>query len=639
MADLFNSIIIGNMRLKNRIVMAPMHTNYEQDGSYTMNSLRYFEERARGGAGLIMTGANVVSTKYDGKRPSPEISAFSHIEKLAMLADRVHAYDAKLCVQISAGAGRVAVPNPANPPYAPSVIPEFWAPVLKCQELSKDDIHFLADRVGFAAFLVQKAGGDAVELHAYGGYLIDQFMSTQWNLRQDEYGGSLENRMRFPLECVSAMRKYTGGKLPISVKFTVDQGVEGFRTLEEGIQIAKMFETAGVDLLHVDIGVYEAWYKSITTVYQPHACEVEEIKKVKESVHIPVMGQGKLFDPQDAIRVIHDGIADLVGIGHEEIADPMWPRKVMEHRYDDIVPCIGCNECLNSAFNGTHTVCAVNPLCFEEDAFALPKNEGLKRKVLVIGAGPGGMEAAVTAARRGFDVEVWERNSHVGGNLWAAGTPTFKHDVLNLIHYFEHRMQSLGVKVILNKEAKAEEVILENWDKVIISTGAHSFIPPIKGVENAGDSLAYLTGSKQPGKNVVVIGGGLVGCETACFMSESAEKVTIVEILKDILAIADHCKNNDQALRTMIKEHNIDLKCGAKVTEITDHSVIFVDSNGVENELTADTVIIASGFRSNNELVEQLEGKVDLSVIGDAQIPGKIINAVKAGYHAIRVME
>ena len=639
MANLFQSITIGGVRLKNRIAMAPMHTNYESDGSYPLNAVRYFEERAKGGAGLIFTGANVVSTKYDGKRPSPEISALSHVERLEMIADRVHAYDAKLCVQLSPGAGRVAVPNPASPPYSASATPEFWAPVIKCQVLSVEDIHYLADRVGFAAWLVKKAGGDMVELHSYGGYLLDQFMSTQWNQRTDEYGGSLENRMRFPIECIQAIRKYTGPRFPISVKFTVDQGIEGWRTIDEGVEMAKRFEAAGVDLLHVDRGVYEAWYKAIPTVYQEHAYAVELLKQVKEAVHIPVMGHGKLHAPEDAISAVESGVVDILGIGHQEIADPYWPRKMQEKRYEDIRPCIGCNECLNSAFNGTHPVCSVNPLVCEEDAFALPKPNGEKRRVLVIGAGPGGMEAAITAAQRGFKVELWEKSDRVGGNLWAAGGPDFKGDVRKLITYMETQMKKLGVQVTLNKDVQAEDVLAQQWDKVVLATGAHSAMPPIKGIEKACDSLAYLSGGKRAGERVAIIGGGLVGCECACAMAESAQSVTIVEMLKDILVIADHCKNNDQALRALMAERNIGKVCGVRVTEITDEGVLYEDAEGKQGLVPADTVIIAAGFKSNNALVAQLEEHVNLSIVGDANSPTKIMNAVKQGYHVIRVME
>ena len=639
MEKLFKSIKIGNMRVKNRIAMAPMHTNYESDGAYPMNAVRYFEERAKGGAGLIFTGANVVSTKYDGKRPSPEISGLNHVERLEMIADRVHAYDAKLCVQLSPGAGRVAVPNPASPPYSASALPEFWAPMITTQVLSVDDIHHLADRVGFAAWLVMKAGGDMVELHSYGGYLLDQFMSSQWNHREDEYGGSLENRMRFPIECMQAIRKYTAGKLPISVKFTVDQGVEGWRTIEEGVEMAKMFEAAGADLLHVDRGVYECWYKAIPTVYQERAYAVDLLKQVKDAVSIPVMGHGKLHYPEEALRVVEDGIIDVVGIGHQMIADPYWAQKMKEHRYEDIRPCIGCNECLNSAFCGTHPVCSVNPLVCEEDAFALPAPDGTKRRILVVGAGPGGMQAAITAAERGFKAEIWEKADKVGGALLAAGAPGFKADVLRYVKYLETQLNKLGVKVELGKEATAENILAEKWDKVIIATGAYSAVPPIKGIENAQESISYLIDGNKPGKKVAVIGGGMVGCEVASYMAEMAEEVTIVEMLKDILMTADHCKNNDQALRAMLAERGIKKVCSAKVTEITSEGVCYEDAEGNAQMVPADTVIISAGRKSLDTLADQIEDQVDVSVIGDASNPSKVIFAVRQGYNLIRTMK
>jgi 2-enoate reductase len=303
-----------------------------------------------------------------------------------------------------------------------------------------------------------------------------------------------------------------------------------------------------------------------------------------------------------------------------------------------IAPSIGCNERLLAGFSGKHYYCSVNPLCYAEDDYQLPEKSDVKKSVLVIGGGPGGMSAAITAAKRGFDVELWERSSRLGGNLWAAGLPTFKHDVLRLIAYMERQVSKLGVKVVLNKEATEEAVLAGKYDKVVLAAGSSPVMPPIEGIETAAPSNEYLLGLKKPGKKVVVIGGGLVGCETAAYMKETAEEVTIVEILGDILAISDHCLNNDQALRTMIKERNIGVVGDAKVTKITPNSITYT-KDGQEHMLECDTVIIAAGYRSNDALECALENKVeDLTVIGDAEAPRKILTAVHEGYHTIRVM-
>lgn len=638
MSKLFEKTQIGSMKLKNRIVMGPMGTTGEADGAYNIDAINYFMERAKGGTGLIITGANVVSTKYE-PRPCTELSNFHHVERLNMLIDRCHHFGAKVCVQLSPGLGRQQFTDPFTPPYSAGDCPAFWFPQLKCKPFAVEDIHYLADKVGYSASLAKMSGADAVELHAYGGYLLDQFQSSKWNTRTDEYGGSLENRMRFTLECIQAIRSNVGPDFPILVKFTPYHGVEGGRELDEGLEMAKILENAGIDALHVDVGCYEAWYKAISTVYAPEGHQLHIVEAVKNTVSLPVLGQGKLFDPEKAEEVIENGIADYVVLAHQMLADPHWANKVKEGAIEDITPCVGCNECLLAGFSGKHYYCAVNPQCYAEKEYALPKPDGTSKKVLVIGGGPGGMSAAMTAAKRGFDVELWEKTGRLGGNLWAAGTPTFKHDVLRLITYMERQIHKLGVNVRLLKEATAEEVAAGQFDKVILAAGSTPVMPPIPGIEYAASANAYLTAQKKPGKKVVVIGGGLVGCEAAAYMKETADEVTIIEMLDDILATADHCLNNDQALRAMLAERNIPAICSAKVTRITPDSVTYV-KDGKEASIDCDTVMIAAGYRANNQLEEALEGFVkDLTVIGDAEAPRKILTAVHEGYHAIRVME
>lgn len=638
MSKLFEKSQIGSMKLKNRIVMGPMGTTGEADGAYNIDAINYFMERAKGGTGLIITGANVVSTKYE-PRPCTELSNFHHVERLNMLIDRCHHFGSKVCVQLSPGLGRQQFTDPFTPPYSAGDCPAFWFPQLKCKPFAVEDIHYLADKVGYSASLAKMSGADAVELHAYGGYLLDQFQSSKWNTRTDEYGGSLENRMRFTLECIQAIRSNVGPDFPILVKFTPYHGVEGGRELEEGLEMAKILENAGIDALHVDVGCYEAWYKAISTVYAPEGHQLRIVEAVKNTVSLPVLGQGKLFDPEIAEKVIEDGIADYVVLAHQMLADPHWANKVKEGAIEDITPCVGCNECLLAGFSGKHYYCAVNPLCYAEKEYALPKPDGTSKKVLVIGGGPGGMSAAMTAAKRGYDVELWEKTGRLGGNLWAAGTPTFKHDVLRLITYMERQIHKLGVKVRFLKEATAQAVAAGQFDKVILAAGSTPVMPPIPGIEYAASANAYLTAQKKPGRKVVVIGGGLVGCEAAAYMKESADEVTIIEMLDDILATADHCLNNDQALRAMLAERNVPAICGAKVTCITPESVTYVKD---EKEVTiaCDTVMIAAGYKANNQLETALEGAVkDMTVIGDAEAPRKILTAVHEGYHAIRVME
>lgn len=636
---LFDKTYIGKMKLKNRVFMSPMGTTGEADGAYNIDAINYFMERAKGGAGLIITGANVVSTKYE-PRPCTELSDFHHVERLNMLIDRCHHYGAKVCVQLSPGLGRQQFTDPFTPPYSAGSVGSFWFPDLICKPFTKEDIQYLVGKVGYSASLAVMAGADAVELHAYGGYLLDQFQSKQWNNRTDEYGGSLENRMRFTLECIEAIKKNIPDTVPLLVKFTPNQRVEGFRDLSEGIEMAKILEKAGVDALHVDTGCYEEWYQAITTVYSKPGHKLDVQKAIKDVVSVPVLGDGKLFDPKLAEKVVDDGILDYVGLGHEMLADPHWVNKVKKNQLEDITPCVGCNECLLSGFSGKHYYCAVNPTCYAEKEYALPADTGLKRKVLIIGGGPAGMEAAITAKRRGFEVDLWEKADKLGGTLWPAGGPDFKADVLKLITYLETQCHKLGVNISLNKAATKDNIKGLDYDRIILATGANPAMPPIEGIEKTVLATDYLTHQVTTGDNVVIIGAGLAGSEAACDLAGQGKNTVLIEMLPDILALANHCLNNDQHLRNMIKDRGVNVVTGAKVTKITDDSITY-EKDGEVHTVSCDTVLNAAGFKPNNQLEDLLEEEYDdkVVVIGDAVAPRKILTAIHEGYHAIRVME
>ncbi|MBE6478686.1 MAG: FAD-dependent oxidoreductase [Propionibacteriaceae bacterium] len=638
MRTLFDRTQIGSMKLKNRIFMSPMGTTGEADGAYCNEGIDYFEERAKGGAGLLITGANVVSTRYE-PRPCTELSDFHHVERLNMLIDRCHHWGAKVCVQLSPGLGRQQFTDPFTPPYSAGSVSSFWFPDLICKPFAVDDIHYLVERVGYSSSLAVNAGADAVMLHAYGGYLLDQFHSPQWNNRTDEYGGSLENRMRFTLECIEAMRSNIPAGMPLIVKFTPHQRVEGFRTLDEGVEMARILERAGVDALLVDAGCYEEWFQAITTVYSAPGHKLDVQRAIREVVSVPLMGDGKLIEPDLARKVVEEGTLDYVGLAHQLLADPYWPRKVQQGRYEDIRPCIGCNECLLAGFSGKHYYCAVNPQCYAEKAYALPKPDGTKRSVLVIGGGPGGMEAAITARQRGFDVELLEKSEKLGGTLWPAGGPDFKRDIIRLIESMETQCRKLGVTITLGREATPETLAEVKADKIILATGSVPAVPPIPGIENAIPVTKYLTHQAEVGRNVVVIGGGLAGTEAACAIAPDADSVTIVEMLPDILATAAHCLNNDQHLRKMVADRGVTVVTGATVSDIAPGSLSY-EKDGETVTIPADTVLNAVGFTASDELEEAcLAVCDDVAVIGDAVGPRKILDAIHEGYHAIRIME
>ncbi len=632
---IFEQMQIGNMKLRNRIFMAPMGTSTDPDGSFSDRSISYYEERAKGGFGLIITGANQVTTKYEAKACNI-LDTPKSFEQLNFLARRIHNQGAKLCIQLTPGLGRMQFTTADVRPYAASEVDSFWFPGLKCQELSKDDIKFLVEKMAEGAAKAKNADADAVELHGYGGYLMDQFQSELWNKRTDEYGGSLENRMRFSVECIQAIRKAVGPDFPILFKFTPYHGVEGGRELDEGIAMAKILEEAGVDILHVDVGCYEAWYKAINTVYQPAMVQLDVATEIKKNVNVPVMSQGKMNNPADAEYALKEGKADLIGLGHMAIADPHWVNKVRKNETYDIVPCIGCNECLYAGFSGKILQCAVNPHAFAEDYYPVLPGDPNK-KVLVVGAGPGGIMAAITAAERGMQVEIWEKRNEIGGLLLAAGGPKFKKDVKDYVEYLIGKLYRSNVKISLMKDASPEEILNGGFDKVIFATGANPVMPPIDGIESdfvvgAND---ILTNRKSYGKKVVVLGAGLVGCETACHCAEKADEVTMIEMLPEILMNTNHSKNNDQALRQLIEDCKINIITSAKIVQFKDNKVVY-EVDGETKTIEADTVAIAAGYRSNTSLYDALSDKIDCDIVGDASKVDNILKAVHQGFNVVR---
>lgn len=717
---LFKKGQIGSMTVPNRIVMAPMGTKSDPDGEFNERDINYFVERAKGGTGLIITGRVASCVKYE-MRSHHVLDNYHQVKGVAMLCEKVHQYGSKICIQIGPGLGRMVHQDPFTPPWSASAVPSHYYPELLCRPMTKEMIKELAEATGFSASLAKRAGADAVELHAYGGYLLDQFMSTLYNKRTDEYGGSLENRMRFTLDCVREMQKQCGKDFPIIVKFTADQACEGGREIGEGVEIAKMLEAAGVQALHVDMGCYECWYTQIPTVYGKDALQKSTCKAVSDAVNIPVIGHGKLNKVEQAEAALAEGAVDFVAMGHQMITDPEYSRKLWEGRKEDIRPCIGCNECLFGSHQGKDHSCAVNPRALREaDYHVLPIDKaaytsghapaGLAGrapedqadnapKVLVIGGGPGGMQAAITAAERGCDVQLWEKENELGGNLRTAGAPSFKHDVLLYRDWLVHTVGQMDIDVKLNKtadlgsvieycrgaeacsgadvcsgtDADGETTACSGTDAnagadacsqadpaaaagsapvhVILAAGSTPFIPPIPGSDgdNVKEAMQVLLGRETFGKNVVVIGGGLVGCETALHINETAENVTIVEMLDRILATAVHCQNNDAELHKMIAESGITLMEGTRTNKIEEGKVEVTRPDGTVETVPCDTVVIAAGFRTNHTFEEELRKELQkmndesgsnthLHVIGDAVAPRKIYTAVHEGFHTARLL-
>jgi 2-enoate reductase len=511
-----------------------------------------------------------------------------------------------------------------------------------CTPFTVEEIHELVASVGYTAGLAKTAGADAVELHAYGGYLIDQFQSEMWNFRTDEYGGDFKRRMRFTMELIAEIQKNCGKDFPLIVKFTPDHCSEtpGSRKLAEGIEMAKMFEEAGVAALHIDKGCYDVWWEVIPNVYVEDANQAALAKEIKKVVKIPVMTHGKLGDPDVAERVLQEGCADFIGLGHTSICEPHWFYKVKKGLRYDLRPCIGCNECLNRIAVGLDDSCAINPLSGVEKEYPLtPMKE--KKRILVIGGGPAGMQTAITARERGIEVDLWDQSNELGGTLLAAGAPSFKKDVMKYVKYITNKVYRSGINVRLKKAAFIDEIEKGNYDFVIVAAGSRPLVPPIKGIDKpiVKTSTDILTGKEKPGQRSIVIGGGLVGCETALsIVKDYGKEADIIEILDDILKVADHSLNNDMKLRDMLAHTKIKTICGAKVTAVLDDGIAYT-KDGKEEKLRYDTVVLACGYSSNNEIAGELEKRgMEFKVIGDSMRPRKIYNAVHEGYHAARLL-
>lgn len=626
---------IGSLELKNKYVMVAMGPEI---GDFGKRAIDYYVRRAKGGASMIM--ANVMATKaIDGPSPSALLNDESY-DGFKELVNRCHEYDCKVCIQIMPGVGlHIKAPDREKPSSA-SATPIYPGSDITFHELTKEEIKFIQGEVSKTLKLAKKAGADAVEIHAYGGYLTDKFMTKRWNIRTDEYGGSFENRMRFLNEIIDNIKKDLGEDFPIIVKYTPNHYLpveEGYRDIEEGLRIAKMLEEKGVHALHIDVGCHDNWYMAMPPIYQQEmVLQMEASKQVKEVTSLPIISNGRLGDIGKAERALENGWIDIVGVGRGFLADPDFPNKVKENRSDEICYCIYCNEgCINSVSEGRHIDCAVNPETGYEGVKVLEKVDNPKR-ILVIGAGPGGCQAAIAAAKAGHNVEVWEKEERLGGNFYNACLPQFKRDGIKVLHYYRTMLDRLDIRIKYCKEATEEEILKYNPDKVINATGGISIRPKsIKGIDRDHVTTAtdVLQNKSILGENIAIIGAGLVGCETGIVLAGKGKKVTLIEMMDKVLPEPVFIQN--LMMLTQLLDHpNIETRTSSKLIEIKDDSII-VSKDGVEEEISCDNVVLAMGFAPNNELYKALKGKVDVVNIGDSVQARRVLNATKEAHDAV----
>jgi 2,4-dienoyl-CoA reductase-like NADH-dependent reductase (Old Yellow Enzyme family)/NADPH-dependent 2,4-dienoyl-CoA reductase/sulfur reductase-like enzyme len=630
------------MEVKNRIVMSPMGLNAAHpDGRIDDDEIHYFEERARGGAGLIIMGCQFLTEELAQGSLEGYLDKTHVIPQLTNLCEAVQKYGTKISAQLSCGTGKNAFSTMLKDvPVSASPIPSMFNPDLLCRALTVEEIKEIMKQFHFSAKLLKNAGFDAIEVHAHAGYLVDQFMSAVWNKRTDEYGGTPEKRMRFAVEIVQSIRDAVGPDFPILFRIACKHHFEGGRTIEETIPMLKMLEDAGVDALDIDSGSYENIEYIFPPAYLGDACMEDVCEPARKAVSIPILNSGN-HTPETAVRLIESGNADFVMFGRPLIADPEIPKKLLKGKRKEVRPCIRCNEdCIGRIITRlTKISCSVNPVAGFEGRIKDKKDEESK-KVVVIGGGPGGMEAARSAAIAGHKVKLFEKDNSLGGQLKSAATPDFKSQLRELVEWYKHQLVIHNVDVHLNTEVTEDSPELAEADAIIVATGAVPLTPKIKGIENAVDIIsAHTNPEKLKGEKIVYCGGGLSACDSVLEIAMKGKKAAIVEMLDDI-AVDDHFINK-AALVPMLKRYGVEIYTGHKVVEITPNGVKALTKDGKEVFIEGDTIVAALGMKPNNTIAEKIASKYHLKtrIIGDCNQVGKVGNAIREGFYAGRYIE
>jgi 2,4-dienoyl-CoA reductase-like NADH-dependent reductase (Old Yellow Enzyme family)/thioredoxin reductase len=554
------------------------------------------------------------------------------ISGLNRLVEEVHAEGAKIALQLNHCGRRTNLAiTGGRKPVSASAVQSQQAGV-KARPLRIGEIEHLTVAFADAARRAAEAGFDAVEIHGAHGYLIGQFLSPYTNRRRDQYGGSFQGRMRFALEILERCRDKVGVSFPILFRLSGNEFFKGGLTPEDARAIAARLEKNGVDAIHVSVGLMESRQWACPPMCVPPGCFENLAEGIKKLVKIPVIAVGRINDPQVAERILQEQKADLIAMGRALIADPHFPEKVSEGRFGDIVPCIACNRgCIMRIDLKLSIRCATNPLVGREKEHVLTPTTK-KRRVLVVGGGPAGMEAASVAASRGHEVILCEKNSKLGGQVILGTAPPYKDEIGRLTKYLSWQLEKQGVQVKLNSEVTKEMVEEIEPEVLVLATGALPLIPDIPGVrqENVRTAWDVLAGNAEVGEEIVVVGGGTVGCETAELLVRKGKKVTILEMLSDIAL--DMETRSRTFMLERFREHGIKALTNSKVEEITEGGVIIKDKKGRKREIAADSAILALGSVPNRKAAESLATSVPSYMIGDCVRPRKILDSIYEGY-------
>jgi len=626
---LFKPIKIGNMTLRNRSIVPAMGTNFTTtECVVTEQLIDYHREKSKGGFGLIITEVTAVDANGKTSPSTPGLWCDQQIEGYKKLAKAVQEQGGKLCVQLQ-HPGRQTITSFNNvQPISSSSLP---CPKMGeiPREMMTEEVYKMAEKFGEAAKRAQMAGVDAVEIHGAHGYLVAQFMSAYSNKRMDEFGGSLENRMRFPLLIIQEIQKRVGSAFPILFRISAEELCVGGITLPESRAIAKILEKAGVHALDVSAGNYSNEYAWGTSDY-PVAYMANLAEEIKKSVTIPVIAVGKINDPYLAEEILSSNRADMIAFGRESIADPHFVNKIFAENLEEISPCIACHQgCTENILSGRQLNCVVNPLVGKEGTCKIEVAKENK-KIMIVGGGPAGLEAAWILAKRGHSVTLYEKENVIGGQFRVAAYPPGKSDLIKPLQYYRTMGLKYGVTYKMNTEVTVALIESEKPDVVILATGSTPLLPPIKGIDNPKFVKAseILLGQKIFGRKILIAGGGLVGIETGDFLGTYHRDITVVEMAPEIAK--DMNPIVKLSLFERLEKHNIKYHVSTEIKEFLEDGVLVKQGEETKELNGFDTIILAMGVKTYNPLEAVINNLVsEVYVIGDAKKAGKVNEATR----------
>ena len=670
---LFTPWKIGNCEIKNRIVMTSMGGTsifgWLEPNHFDEEAANFLLERARNNVGLILPGIAPIRDTLGGKWLYQGKGKY---KKLKGLMDEIHKSGCKMFVQLTAGFGRSmaindimikCIKNKAlgtvakpflNVDYltaSASATPNRWDDSCISRPLTRSEIKEMVEAFAKTAKLCKEAGVDGVEIHAvHEGYLLDQFTMKYTNFRTDEYGGSFENRYRFPVEIVQAIKAACGQDYPVSLRYSVVSKTKGFgqgalpgedytevgRDMEESEKAAKYLQDAGYDMLNCDNGTYDAWYWSHPPMYMDQNCNLEDVKHIKKFVDIPVVCAGRMT-LDAAAEAISAGELDGMGVARQFLADPEWITKLLNDDTASIRPCICChNACFNMAhYNGVGNDqplsdnmgmarCAINPQTMQHNKYKIVPAKTPKR-VAVIGAGVGGMEAARVLKKRGHQPVIFEKSDRTGGVFVAASAPDFKEKDKELLTWYDKELKDLGIEVRFNTAISSLDE-LKDFDEIIVASGAAANKPRIEGLDKTIEATEYLYGH-EVGHKVIIIGGGLSGCEIAYDLYRKGHEPVIIEMKNDLIAVPGVCLANSSYLRDFFALNKVEVHLDTRLLRVTDNGVAVADKDGNEFEITGDSVIASMGYHPTPAIPADMDTK-NVHLVGDCAKVGNLRSAV-----------